>query len=207
MLVLDKEKRIQEMNIFIIPYMQDCAQASVDTAATYYEQNQADILESFVKTLQCANQQTVFLQKEGQKDAVKYIHLSYLISGAITKKETLKIDFYDHRYYADLAEIDVFWDYQNLFSSLQANFTYLTNALKKQFTNVKTFEIEELYLAYRTLMFPALEQICKSLVENPAVWDALKPISANRLEILFGGYLSESNRIGFFTKEVNNGIL
>lgn len=198
MLQIDKAKRLADMNVFIVPHMTACAQRCIDRAFACFGENLSRLEETFLAAIQAGVEETAALQAQGLKQEVRYIHFSYLISGAVTKEELLKVDFYDHRHYADLAETDCCWDYSALFPTLREDAQEMGAILKRHFLRVMDYEIEELFLGYRMLIFQPFQQICTALAVRPDFWSAVSPVCGELTDLLYGGYLSQSERIGQF---------
>ena len=161
-----------------------------------YEEQKTEILKSFQEVFQEGREQIRAMQEAHVKFPVCYIHLSYLLSGALTGESRLKIDFYDRRYFADLQEVDCFWDYRMLFPEYEQELYEMEAQLRQELPRLTACERQKAGIYFQTGNFIVLEPVLKALIAEPEIRACLDGCLAPEVQIFYGAYLDQSERIG-----------
>lgn len=160
-----------------------------------YEERKTDIIKSFQEAFRSGTEQIGAMQASRIKSPICYIHLSYLLSGALTGESRVKIDFYDQRYFADLQEIDCFWDYQMLFPEYAQELLELEDQLRQDVPRLTSCELQKARTCFQTGNFIVLEPVLQALLDDAKIKECLDRYSASEVNVFYGAYLDQSELI------------
>lgn len=181
----------------------ECLKNSMEKRSRYlsqavlkeYTNHKEKVTDSFLMAFQTGGRQLDFMIASGLKSKIQYIHLSYLLSGALTEKYELKIDFYDQRYFGDLEEVDCFWDYHELFPMYPQELLELKVELQNCLPRLTAYEIQRAKLYYQVGNFAVLEPIIQDLLRNLHGEDFLTEYMDSQVNVFYGAYLDQAKRI------------
>ena len=160
-----------------------------------FQVNKETIMQGLVSTVKEAGKMANLLVFNGKKQKVKYLQFSYLLSAAKMKKLRLKLDLYDARHYGDLNSHGGYWDYVELFPYIDEDIILLRDELAKRFSRIKDYELLDIRLYYHIGVFRIIWAILMELTADEAFAAALSDVFEQKVTILFGAYLDQSEEI------------
>lgn len=160
-----------------------------------YRKNEKDVIESFHNAFLMGIGQLGGMIGTGKKQPVSYIQISYLLSGALSGERLLKIDFYDERYYADIHEIDCYWDYESLFPEYEEDIILLKSELKQAVPRITAYEIQKACIWYQIGNFIVLKTVIQDMMQKIKPDEKLGVYSASAGAVFYGAYLDQSEAV------------
>lgn len=188
---LDRQKQIGScLGLF----MKERMDLIREKAATCLK-TQSEITASFEEALESGAGQALGMAKEGEKKAVRFIHFSYLYSGALSGETLIKVDYYDDTYFSDICDIDCYWDYGRLFPERMCELSNLEERLRLEIVRLTPYELQQARLYFHTLYFMVLEDILHKLVTGVKSEEIIRSCSDCGVSVLYGAYLDQAKRI------------
>ena len=87
-------------------------------------------------------------QENLQKQTIKYLTASYLLSSTITKSYDFQLALYDNRYYLDPTETSLYWRPQWMFSDIDEDRVALEKAVRQKCVRLQEYELDEVWRSY-----------------------------------------------------------
>lgn len=160
-----------------------------------YEKDKADITESFRTAFQAGFRQVETMQASCVKGAISYIHISYLLSSALTGENKVKIDFYDQRYFSDLQEADCFWDYRALFPKYKQEVQEMEYQLRQGLPRLTSYELQKARTYFQVGNFIVLGSILRRLMREAGIRECFGRCLASEAGVFYGAYLDQAELI------------
>jgi hypothetical protein len=162
---------------------------------SYYQSCKVEILSSLISAVKDACSAMKPLIDGGNKQKVKYLQFSYLLSAANMKKLKLKLDLYDARHYGDLSSDGGYWDFAELFPYIDEDIRLLRDELGKRFHRVMDYELIDIRLYYHAGVFQMMWAILSDLADESAFAAIFTDVFEPTANVLFGAYLDQSEII------------
>lgn len=185
----EREKRYKE---FLVNALVEYQKRSYVQTMKLFEE-QKDIYEnSICQVFQKAEdflESTIDSRKKGK---LRYIHFSYLLSGALSGEHLVKIDFYDKQYYKDVEEANCFWDCMNLFPFYEEACKNAETDIKRGIARIQSGELSRIRIGFTACDYLTLKPVLKELVKGEKFIKSLLPYCEPPVYILYGAYLDEA---------------
>lgn len=149
----------------------------------------------FVKTIEGVKKNLQQAISAGKKGKIKYIQLSYLLSGAFSEEMLIRLDFYDKGYYRDVEEMSSYWDCSSLFPDAKEEYIRLKEWLEKRIIRIQSSELSQLKLGLMIFNYKILHSILPKLVKAERVEGLLRLCCENEAYVLYGAYLDQAEVI------------
>lgn len=162
---------------------------------SYYNEHSERLADCFIYTLEEGYQQLHVYQEAGVKGDLRYLKISFLMSGQFSGENLLKIDFYDERFYGDPYEIDCYWDYGELFPLEKKEMEEIGCLMRKELIKVMDFEVEERLSAYWIGRMQLLQIVLMELLKKERVLSAILKGAGSQIQVLYGAYLGSSQSL------------
>ncbi|MBD5552692.1 MAG: hypothetical protein HDQ96_16250 [Lachnospiraceae bacterium] len=166
-----------------------------------YEENKEDITESFRAAFREGIRQVEIMQTSYVKELICYIHLSYLLSNALTGENKVKIDFYDRRYFADLQEVDCFWDYGVLFPTYKQELFEMESQMRQEVPRLTLYELQKARTYFQVENFIVLGSILRTLIKEAEIREYAGRYLAPEARVFYGAYLDQAELICKWERE------
>ncbi len=160
-----------------------------------YEKEKEQIQESFFRCAAEAMKQMPKLMESGHKGPIRYIHFSYLLSGALSGEMLLKMDCYDEKYFSDIRDVNCYWDYSCLYPEYTEAAAKLEEKLFMEIPRLSVPEQQRARLYYQVSNIMALEEIIQSLVKSDEFKSCIQVYAKPVVSIFFGAYLDQAELI------------
>ena len=160
-----------------------------------YGHEKEDIQESFYQAVTGGIDQVLGQMEKGQKKPIRYIHVSYLLSSALSGEMLVKLDFYDENYFSNICDTDCYWDYHLLFPEYAGALAGLEERLYAEVVRLTSHELQRARLYYQVCNFMALEEVIRKLVKTEHFQACIRPCSESVVSILYGAYLDQAELI------------
>jgi hypothetical protein len=163
----------------------------------YARENAAALASDLLSAVESGAEEAKAKIARGEKQAVRFLQFSYLLSAAQRGELTLKIDCHDGRRYGDLAEIDAYWDYGGLFPYVDEDVAAISQDLKKTFTGFIGYEAPDIRQCYHVWIFMLMRDVMRGLVSREEFSRVLADVRGPGLAILYGAYLDQTEELRF----------
>ncbi len=160
-----------------------------------FEEKREEFEANLAKAVESANEEIQDYIFEKKKRKIKYIHFSYLLSGALSGEILLKLDFYDNKYYRDVEEVDCYWDCSSLFPDFEGEYGKLKEELSKKIMRVQSGELSQLRVGMMVLNYMILKSILTEIVKEEKVEKQLGAYCEEEAYIFYGAYLDQAEII------------
>jgi len=155
-----------------------------------FQENMEKYYGGFLRTIQNLLEQVEKVQERNDKGALCYICISYLQSSLYTGSYQLRIDAYDEKFYADLAETCVYWSPDFIFKYMNDDIDYFRESIGNHVVRVKTFEVMDFAGKYIMNYYRIVQQFVADLMI--VIMEELDIQNRENVEITFGGYMDQS---------------
>ncbi len=182
------EKYVEVLADILLAYYK---RASAEAIALF-ESRRGFYEESFCRAFQKAEEFLKVAAGSQQKGKITYIHLSYLLSGALSGEQLIKMDFYDARHYRDVEETDCFWDYSGLFPSYDRERKDAEAELRRRIVRMQSGELSRIGIGMTACGALALKPILKELAASREFLRNIRHYCGCPAYILYGAYLDEA---------------
>jgi hypothetical protein len=178
----------------------------------YFKEHKERILQSLLSAVVSAGEAMKPLIDSGEKQKVRYLQFSYLLSAAKMGRLWLKLDLYDARHYADMRSDGGHWDYSEMFPYIDEDMGQLRSDLVKRFTRIMDYEISDIRLYYHTGVFKMMwatlmelgveEGFAAALAGTSAAGVSMADVFEPNVSVLFGAYLDQSEVVAEIERQV-----
>lgn len=187
--LLSLEKRREQYNNFLTDSLLEYERIHAPQMKELLERQRQRYEESLCKAFDLSEDFLRSSLSSQRKGRLKYIHFSYLLSGALSEEHLIKLDFYDHRHYQDPEEIECFWNCKGLFPWYEEEYRNLEGNLRKEIPRIKSGELSRLRVALTSWDYLMLKPILMELVKGETFLQRICPYCGSTAYILYGGYL------------------
>ena len=190
--MLVQKDRVQAMDNSLVDLMGTIFYERTRETIQSYLDHKEKMIQGFRDALSLAVDSAKAPIDSGKKLPIRYIQLSYLLSGVLLKEFRLKIDLYDTRHYGDLTGGDGYWDYAELFPYVDEDIDRLKEEWEQQFLHIREYEVVDLRLRYSVGVFAILEKILRDMVSEEAFGPVLEGMMEPEAAVFYGAYLDQS---------------
>lgn len=163
--------------------------------SNYYIEHSDRLADCLIHTLEDGYQKVHDYQESGEKGELRYLKMSFLMSGQFSGENLVKVDFYDKRFYGDPYEIDCYWDYGELFPSQKTDIEEIACFMRKELIKVMDFEVEERLSTYWMGKMQLLQMVLMELLKKQGVRSVIAAEAGFQVDVLYGAYLGSSQRL------------
>lgn len=192
---LESKKRTEMYIEFLTDALYEYVIRTKERTTALFEAGREKYEETLCSVIASAG---VFLHSRissGKKGKLRYIHFSYLLSGALSGEMLVKLDFYDERYYRDVEETDCFWNCRELFPDYEKECRQMEEKMRRRILRVQSGELSQIKIGLTAWNYLLLKPVMAELVRSRRVEEQLRPFCEERAFLFYGPYLDESEVI------------
>lgn len=188
----DPDERMEQYKEFLANALIEYQKRSFEQTMELFEYQQDLYEESFTRAFQKAEGFLKDAMDSQRKGKLKYVHFSYLLSGALSGEHLVKMDFYDNRYYRDVEETDCFWDCRDLFPFYEEECQHIEADMKSEIVRVHSGELSRIRIGLIAVDYLTLQSVLKVLVMSESFLERILPYCGQSVQLLYGAYLDEA---------------
>lgn len=192
---LDGGQRMKTYQDLLIKELREYQERTLRRTWELFESRREEMEGSFCKAMAEANDWLSSCISSGTKEKISFIHISYLLSGALSGEMLLKLDFYDKRYYSDPEEADFFWDCHELFPEHDDELNRMVREIRERVIRAKSNEISMAGICMTACNCLVLKPIVEKLVQCRSFERLTEAYRDDRVPVLYGAYLDEAEVI------------
>lgn len=192
---MDQKTRSQEIDQIFNKQCQMCLEETKTELLEWYQHNSGLLLHGFIKTVEEGLIKLQIDQADMRKGELRYLQLSYLLSGVSMGADLLKLDFYDKRYYGDPFDFDCFWDYKILFPNTANHREIIRSKLKNEVIRMMDYELEERMAGYKKGQARILKGIIVNMFQEERLRDLFDLDHQHDISVMYGAYMGQSSPI------------
>ena len=140
--------RQNEINKAASQILSDRMQNNYLKVSSYYNDHKADILSDLKQQIFSLINQAKAQQELHKKRQIQYVAASFLLSSTITESFDFQISLMDDLNFLDPIEGCIYWSPKWIFSPAEDDKTIVFNKLKKEYVQLRAFEIDSIWRAY-----------------------------------------------------------
>ncbi len=193
--LISSEERKKQYKEFMTRALYEYYERTCIKSMELFRNRRGQFEEGLVSTVEAVKDKLQESISSGRKGRLSYIHLSYLLSGALSGEMLIKLDFYDEGYYRDVEEIDCYWDCSSLFWDLETEYRNMAEEMKKNMIRIQSGEFSQLRVGLTVLNYMILKPVLKELVKSERVEKQLRVFCNEKAYILYGAYLDQAEVI------------
>ena len=186
----------EDIDKFAKEFMERRMEANLSQLQKLMQTNEKSIKKEFLDTFERLCKTCMAKQKEGKKEAVKYIHIFYLRSAMLTQKLEYQMNAYTEMSYMDETECMELWYPTFIMDFYRKDMEELDKESKKNVIRYAYPQLRELrercFSLYTALVGQYVMQAANELVRLDSYKEMEKD---NDIQIIYGGYMDKGIRV------------
>ena len=191
----DPDERMRQYKEFLAEALVKYHKRTFEQTMELFERQQDLYEKSFIQAFQKAEKFLRDALDSQRKGKLKYVHFSYLLSGALSGEHLVKMDFYDGRYYRDVEETDCFWDCWELFPFYEEECRQMEADMKEKIVRVHSGELSRIRIGLTAMDYLVLKSVMEILVHSESFLSRILPYCGRTTALLYGAYLDEAELV------------
>lgn len=139
--------------------------------------NREQLLNAWRTALHICYEQSLEWQKKGEKGETDFIAISFLDTSILTRTYDLRIDFYDKRFFCDIAESCAYLSYIHLNNVCQESTRIILDWAHSEFSQIRNYEENGLAWRYqKEVLYVMVRETCDmslQCLELLELWSSL----------------------------------
>jgi hypothetical protein len=195
--VSDREREISRL---IGPYLAERAAGDIALMAAAFRERFDEALITFQNALRFCAAATSRQREKSDKGNIRYVAISTLDSGLLTKTLDVRIDFLDGRLWLDESEAAAYWLPRIAAPFIRFPRDEVWKKLTGSLNRVMDYELEALEREYRRIPRDSLMSQCRELIQRST--SIIRAAGADkRVDVLFGPFMELGECIAVLSED------